>query len=286
VLVQSQSGFPPLLLAATAEELASHGYVVVGVNHTYEPAVTVFADGRVVAVNPEAQAGVLGPQTAPYQERFRQRAAVCDYKAADLASVADQLERLPTDMAGLLDGRLDLDRLGGFGHSFGGNAALQWCRNDRRCRAAANLDGALWTEVGRVGLDRPVLQLLAEHPEFALSGVDAVAAGVATDVAAYNTGKSITLDGWRTVHRHARPGYTMQVQGATHVSFMDVGLLPLPAEGPVRAMLARTSIEPRRMWRITCDLLLAFFAKHLDQAAAPILEGLWGDYPELSFGSP
>jgi predicted dienelactone hydrolase len=30
VLVQSQSGFPPLLLAAIAEELASHGYAVVG----------------------------------------------------------------------------------------------------------------------------------------------------------------------------------------------------------------------------------------------------------------
>ena len=45
MLVQSQSGFPTQLLAATAEELASHGYVVVGVNHTYEPAVTVFADG-------------------------------------------------------------------------------------------------------------------------------------------------------------------------------------------------------------------------------------------------
>jgi dienelactone hydrolase len=177
VLVQSQSGFPPLLLAAIAEELASHGYVVVGVNHTYESAVTVFADGRAVAVNPEAQAGVLGPQTGPYQERFRQRAAVCDYKAADLASVADQLERLPADAAGLLGGRLDLSRLGSFGHSFGGNAALQWCRNDRRCRAAANLDGALWTEVGRVGLDRPVLQLLAEHPEFARSGADAVTGG-------------------------------------------------------------------------------------------------------------
>jgi dienelactone hydrolase len=149
VLMQSQSGFPPLLLAAVAEELASHGYVVVGVNHTYEPAVTVFADGRAVAVNPDAVAGVLGPQTGPYQERFRQRAAVCDYKAADLASVADQLEQLPAEAAGLLGGRLDLDRLGAFGHFFGGNAALQWCRDDRRCRAAANLDGALWTEVGR-----------------------------------------------------------------------------------------------------------------------------------------
>lgn len=286
VLVLSPSGFPPLLLAATAEELASHGYVVVGVNHTYETAVTVFADGRVVPVNPAAQAGVLGPQTGPYQERFRQRAAVCDYKAADLASVADQLEQINAGAAGLLAGRLDLGRLGGFGHSFGGNAALQWCRNDRRCQAAANLDGALWTEVGRVGLDRPALQLLAGHPEFALSAADAVAAGMATDAAAYDTEKAIAFDGWRTVCQKARPGYTMQVKRASHVSFMDVPFLPLPAEGPVKAMLAATQIQPRRMWRITCDVLLAFFARHLDQAAGLILEGPSGDYPELTFGAP
>jgi hypothetical protein len=288
VLVQSQSGFPPLLLAAIAEELASHGYVVVGVNHTYETAVTVFADGRVVPMSPAAVAGLLGPQTetGPYQEQFAQRAAVCDYKAADLASVADQLERLPADAAGLLAGRLDLDRLGGLGHSFGGNAALQWCRDDRRCRAAANLDGALWTEVGRVGLDRPVLQVLAEHPQLAPSGAEAVAAGLASDAEAYEAEKAITFGGWRTVQRQGRPGYTVQVKGAGHLSFLDVGLLPVQGEGPVRAMLAATSIEPRRMWRVTCDLLLAFFAKHLDQAPAPLLEGPSGDYPELSFGSP
>ena len=151
-LVMSPSGSSPLLLAAIGEELASHGYVVVGVNHTYETAVTVFADGRTVPVNPDAQAGALGPQTGPYEERFRQRAAVCDYKAADLASVADWLERLAADTDAPLAGRIDLGRLGAFGHSFGGNAALEWCRNDRRCLAAANLDGALWTEVARVGL--------------------------------------------------------------------------------------------------------------------------------------
>jgi len=38
--------------APVAEEGSS--YVVVGVSHTYEPAVTVFADGRVVAMNPDA----------------------------------------------------------------------------------------------------------------------------------------------------------------------------------------------------------------------------------------
>jgi hypothetical protein len=41
--------------------------------------------------------------------------------------------------------------------------------------------------------------------------------------------------------------------------------------GSLKAMLAATFIQPRR---ITCDLLLAFFAKHLDQAAAPLLGGL------------
>jgi predicted dienelactone hydrolase len=137
VLVLSPSGFPPLLLAATAEELASHGVVVVGVNHTYETAATVLADGRVIPTNPAAVAGVLGAQTGPYRERFRRRAAVCDYKAAALASVADQLEQLTPD-ATPAAGRLELGRLGGFGHAFGG---------------------------------------------------------------------------WRTVHHHARPGYTLQVVG-------------------------------------------------------------------------
>jgi dienelactone hydrolase len=287
VLVMSPSGFPPLLLAAIGEELASHGYVVVGVNHTYETAVTVFADGRTIPVNPDAQAGALGPQTGPHEERFRQRAAVCEYKAADLASVADWLGQLAADTDGPLAGRIDLDRLGAFGHSFGGNAALEWCRHDGRCLAAANLDGALWTEVGRVGLNRPVLQLLAEHPEFVPSGSDAVAAGLATDAAAFDAEKAITLGGWRTVQEQGRPGYTVQVAGATHLSFMDVPLLPLPSESPAKAMLAATQIEPRRMWRITCDLLLAFFATHLRQEGSDsLLEEPSGDYPELSFGPP
>jgi hypothetical protein len=77
MLMPGTAGFPPLLPAAIAEELASHGYVVVGVNHTYEKAATVFADGQVVPMSPAAVAGVLGPQSGPYQERFAQRAAVC-----------------------------------------------------------------------------------------------------------------------------------------------------------------------------------------------------------------
>jgi predicted dienelactone hydrolase len=285
VLVMSPSAFPPLLLAAIAEELASHGYVVVGVGHTHEAAVTAFSDGRIVPANPDATAGVLGPQTGSYEERFRRRAVVCDYKAADLASVADHLAQLDADPSGPFAGRLDLGRLGAFGHSFGGNAALQWCRDDPRCRAAANLDGALWTEVGSEGLDRPALQLLSEHPEFAMTGAEAVAAGLATDASEHEAERAIVLGGWRTLHERARPGYTVQIAGATHPSFMDLPFLPLRDGAAVRGMLAATRIEPRRMWRVTCDVLLAFFGRHLDGAPAPLLDGRAPDHPELVFGA-
>ena len=86
----------PLLLSAIAEELASHGFVVVGVNHTYETTVTAFSDGRIVPMNPAATGGALGPQTGSYEE-VSASASVCEYKAADLASIAGQLERLNTD---------------------------------------------------------------------------------------------------------------------------------------------------------------------------------------------
>jgi hypothetical protein len=132
-----------------------------------------------------------------------------------------------------------------------------------------------------------VVTALAEHPEFFASGPDAVAAGVATDAAAYDAEKAITFGGWRTVHERGRPGYTVQIAGATHLSFMDVPLLPLQGESPAKVMLAATQIEPRRMWRITCDLLLAFFGSYLQGADIPsLLAGPSGDYPELSFGAP
>jgi pimeloyl-ACP methyl ester carboxylesterase len=258
VVLLSPSGFPPLLLSGTAEELASHGFVVVGVNHTYETAVTVFPDGRTVAMNPAAIAGALGPQSGAYQAVFERRADVCRYKAVDLAFVADRLAELGSDDP--LAGRLDLGRLTAMGHSFGGAAALQWCRDDPRCTAAVNLDGALWTDVGRLGLPRPVLQVLAVHREFDATPHEAVEAGMAPNRDWYVAERAITLDGWATVDRTGRPAHSVQIAGATHLSFMDVPFLPLAPDSPARAMLAQTTIDPAHMRALTSTLLVAFLS--------------------------
>jgi dienelactone hydrolase len=286
VLLLSPSGFSPLFLASIAEELASHGYVVVGVNHTFEAAVTVFGNGRVAVANPDALGGALGPHTGPHEAAFRRRAEVCNYKAADLRFVADHLHRLGPNAAGLSAGHLDFTSLGALGHSFGGNAALEWCRADARCRASANLDGAIWTEVGTVGLPRPALQLLADHPEFALTGADAVAAGIATDPLWHDAERSLTRDRWRDLDRLATPGHTARIAGSTHMSFMDIPFLPVQPASPIAGMLAATTIRPERMWRLTCDLLLGFFAEYLDGFTDPV-DGFPGtDQPEVSLGPP
>jgi pimeloyl-ACP methyl ester carboxylesterase len=228
----------------------------------------------------------LGPQVGPHDLVFRQRAAVCDYKAADLRSVADYLERLEPSPTGLSADRLDLTRLGALGHSFGGDAALEWCRADPRCRAAANLDGAIWTEIGTVGLRRPALQLLAEHPEFAMSGAEAVAAGMTSDEAWYDAERALTFGGWRTIHEVAQLALTVQIAGASHMSFIDVPFLPLREESPVKGMLAATSIDPRRMWQITSDLLAGFFTRHLDGVDSPAPEDIAARHPEITLGPP
>ena len=49
-------------------------------------------------------------------------------------------------------------------------------------------------------------------------------------------------------------------------------------------MLAATTIDARRMWRITCDLVLAFFAKHFDGATSALLDGPSQQHPEAAFG--
>ena len=151
----------------------------------------------------------------------------------------------PPTPPGSTSDHLDLTAIGAFGHSFGGNAALEWCRADPRCRAAANLDGAVWTEVGTVGLPRPALQILADHPEFALTGADAVAAGIAADPAWHDAERMLARDGWRNVDRLARPGHTARIAGSTHMSFMDVPFLPV-RPGTPRRRHARRHHHPTR----------------------------------------
>lgn len=126
--------------AFLVEELASHGFAVVGVDHAYDARAVALADGTAVAhaeddwpaLPPPAADGVPDPDSA-YLRYYAERV---DVRAADASFV---LDRLAADDP--LGGALDLQRVGFVGHSVGGVAAGTFCATDPRAAACANLDG-------------------------------------------------------------------------------------------------------------------------------------------------
>jgi predicted dienelactone hydrolase len=271
VLLSPGSGFIPAVYTGLAEELASHGVIVVGVNHTYNASVTVFADGRVVPGAPEAQ-----PQPTDMVAMRATAQAMTELHAADLAFVLDRLEALD-DETGPFQGRLDLLRIGILGHSLGGAAAAELCRVDRRCDAGVNMDGLIWGEAAETGVPVPFLLLMSEdQPCAEVARLENVTVETCEGL------KALFAASWQTVRDTAQPGSWLIIAGSRHGSYSDAPFLPAGAE-ILESLVGGATIEPERMWRVTSDLLLAFFDSHLNGTPAPLLDGPSATYPEVQF---
>ena len=92
-----------------AEDLASHGYVVVGFDAPYRTFTVVFPDGRVMRRIPENNPEFCLEKTG--QERDRCANRLLTAWTADIAFVLDRLEELnASDASGKFTGRLDMMR--------------------------------------------------------------------------------------------------------------------------------------------------------------------------------
>jgi len=231
------------------EELASHGFVVAAVNHPYIAGITVFPDGRTVELAPV-------PGDAQQRDLYFQRA----FRAVtgDILFTLDYLTRC-NDLHPILSGHLDLERVGVYGHSFGGGATADVCLRDARFRAGATLDGFFRGEVVQAGLETPLLLMLAEG----------------------RTRGSDIQELWSSLEGSA---YRAEVNGSAHYSYTDVGIL-LSHLAPLlpRGILGFGSIDPGRLVFITNALLRAFFDVHLNGAPVGTLLSLADEFEEVWF---
>lgn len=131
------------------QELASHGYAVVTVDHTGD-AFVEFPDGRVLTPDPDLP---MGP----------------DDFAADIRFVLDRLGG--KGLGGKTD-FLDLRRVGMFGWSKGGTATAHLTMTDPRIRAGLSLDGPMQPAIAGT-LERPFMMMTAEFTRAAEPSVAA-----------------------------------------------------------------------------------------------------------------
>ena len=224
------------------EDLASRGYIVVAVNHTYEATAVEFSDGRLVRSVVGSHLGGTVPRS-PREARF-----AVDARLKDLKFVLRQLARLNAVRQGPFAGRLDLSRIVVAGHSLGGLTALLVNQSDPRVKGAILLDPVL-PEVLPGPTNKPILLLGADRKEW--------------------TASECSL--WRNLQG---PRLAVSLQGTEHVALSDWIWLAKDAvkTGPM---------GPQKTMSAVRDYIGAFLDANLrGEQADPLLAGASLNYPD------
>ena len=251
-LVVLSPGFtnPRSTLTGLAEDLASHGYAVAGIDHTYESYATAFPDGRVTTGLARAV-----PRRGP---GFW--AKVVAGRAADVCFVLDELTgaRPPWPGAALIDP----SRVAMVGHSIGGASAIRAMLTDARIRAGIDMDGTIPTAIPGDGLSRPFLFVGKQSSYTPGSG-----GAVTTWERDWEF-----LTGWKR---------WLVVAGAVHASFTDLALV-----ADQIGIGTGATLPGARSLDITRAYVRAFADEHLRNEPQPLLDQPSPRYPEVTFCSP
>jgi pimeloyl-ACP methyl ester carboxylesterase len=178
-------------------------------------------------------------------------------RSDDVHFVLDQLNRMQRgEVKTLFEGRLDLERIGVFGHSTGGLTAAEACMRDQRVKACANLDGVVNAQPAYVdsqgrGPNRPFLFIEkplpltpGERPEEARQRLNLLRQRGNALLSGIREGRS----------------YRITIEGARHSTFSD------------EEIIADTNAAgPRHLLDLIRTYLRAFFDEALTKKESPIL---------------
>jgi dienelactone hydrolase len=259
-LVRNGAPFPVLLfghgLGGTrtqvtflTEELASHGYVVVAVDHPFT-AKRVAIPGRGVVLATKAfDYTVYSTALMSGEAMIEQWNKELAKWTADDLFVLNELHKATLDPKSPWYQGLNTDLVGAFGHSFGGAASVQLCSLDPRVRSAINMDGWTFAGIPDRRSDRPVMFMyedgLAPTPQQLRSPDKGIRVEAELDTYDMNL-----VD----ANLKQFGGYKLYIAGAQHMDFTDQSLY-----SPWGKLTETGPIPPARMHEILREYVLGFF---------------------------
>lgn len=214
--------------------LASHGYVVLAIDHPYEAMVVKIANGKIVT-NIEKHSSDQPNRMGFMEDRLKTR-------ITDVQFVINQLNDVTTNTDDFFSS-LDQNRIVITGHSLGGASAAVAMANDSRIKAAANIDGTLYGELPKPNGAHPFLLVESKKEE-------------GNRFFRYQNGNN-------KLFKQFGGGYRYEIPEADHYSFTDAPfMLALPARFLASRFLEFGQI-PTETHHATISILNTFFSNAL-----------------------
>lgn len=213
-----------------ATGLASHGFVVLTIDHPFEAMITQLADGQVVTPIEVFR------QDEPDLLQFMKRRL--DLRTGDIQFVLNQLDDPNASPTNFLSS-LDRSRIVITGHSLGGATAAVAMALDSRIKAAANIDGTLYGDLPEPSGPRPFLLLESKKND-------------SDRFLRYENGN-------QKLFKQFEGGYRYEITEADHYSFTDAPLLLAPPARFLAGHILEFGNSPVRTQNATVDILTNFF---------------------------
>jgi dienelactone hydrolase len=252
------------------QDLASHGFIVVAISHPYNSSMVELADGSVANPDYSLDLGFSLARYIPMQERFEMADQELVIQTADCRFVLDELEKLDRTPGHPLESRMNMDRVGAYGHSFGGAVSVELAREDSRVRAALELDGVLHGAAFLHGLDKPVV--LIDSPWMITPGEHTDNPRLAETSRMWNI---LAESKMRLLERCG--GVRIIIDGLVHHDFTDQIFM-----SPLRRLSGSGSVAPKRVAHILNTYVLAFFEQSLLDKPTSLFSPDAKDFPEAT----
>jgi predicted dienelactone hydrolase len=245
----------------TIEELVSRGYIVVGMDHPYTSAHVELANGKDAFYTPN-------PEFDTSKELYDSNVEGVAIRANDAKFILDQLE-LWNKQDGLFANRLNLDKIGMFGHSYGGATTVETMAQDERIKAGVSLEGGFWGTVSQKGLKQPFMYIMSGKTEQSLDPNSGVKEAVSYE--------EFLPDLQSVMKKSTNDTYYLVVDHFYHQSFTDIAL--------VSPLLFSKEMDAVHSVDITRSYVGAFFDQYLKGEENQLLDGASNKYPEVHFSS-
>jgi predicted dienelactone hydrolase len=284
-LILANPGFSSsrFLHTSQAENLASHGYIVAVIDHTYNTFATEFPDGRITT----STTNDLFSPDHDYRTESGNRDKLGKVLTDDVAFALDQFELIQSGhIPSQLKGRIDLGHVGVFGHSIGGATAYD-ASYDPRIAVGIDIDGGLYRLRDREGLRKPFLFMNSESGFENLKMV--MDNRVYTDAELNRMGNTrewmdqVTEDKKLELERMretvAAGGQFLYIDNTEHLNFADAQFI-----SPIFKMLGITGkIAPERANSVINSYMLDFFDMYLKNQGGILMKGPDSRFPEVKF---